>query len=411
MHEIVFFNISEEVLVFVCKKLPWIVLLIWFLYSFSMLAATKYFQRIRVTNYFVLENIPSIFVTLGLLGTFLGITYGLIHFDTSPKQIKNSISLLLDGLKTAFYTSIFGIFCSLLFKMFLNYKFQVGAIVHPDDLKEQDISLSINNNLIAIREQTKLSLDALVDIKDKKLKNISDGTDGLQKKLDKFFEDMAQQSAGAIQEALMSIIEDFNETFKTFIGQLVEKNFELLTESINQLITWQKEYKGEIVGLKEAYNRLAENHKDFVNNTENWISKLDAIAGSSSQLQNIINDFQSAFDDESRFSDVIRKINESVDSLHATSGMVNKHTEQLSQTSIALENTKDEVSDWLNKEEGVRDMVVALSESLKELRQFDISQIEDLDKLFNKKIENTFKGMDDLFTTQLKYINGRLKNN
>ena len=57
---------------------------------------------------------------------------------------------------------------------------------------------------------------------------------------------MATQSAGAIQDALMGVIEDFNETFKKFIGQLVEKNFDKLTESINQLVTWQKNYKTDI---------------------------------------------------------------------------------------------------------------------------------------------------------------------
>lgn len=232
---------------------------------------------------------------------------------------------------------------------------------------------------------------------------------GLANKLDKFFEDMANQSAGAIQEALMAVIEDFNDTFKTFIGQLVEQNFDKLTQSIDQLITWQQDYKTDITGIKEAYERLAINHKDFVNNTENWVSKLDAIAGSSSQLQTIINDFQSAFDDESRFSDVIGKINEAVDNLHGTSEIVNKHTEQLGNTTEALTYTKDEISTWLNQEEGVRSMVTALGDSLKQLREFDISQIENLDKAFMTRLKNTFKGLDEVMEAQLKLVVSKSK--
>ena len=180
-----------------------------------------------------------------------------------------------------------------------------------------------------------------------KLRNISEGTKGLQKKLDKFFEDMAEQSAGAIQEALYEVIESFNDTFKLLIGELVQKNFDKLTESINQLVIWQKDYKGDIMVLKESYERLAKNHSDFVDNTDNWISKLDLIAGSSSQLQLIINDFQAAFDDESRFSEVISNINTSVDHLKNTSITVNEHTAQLKNTTQALELTKEEITNWL----------------------------------------------------------------
>lgn len=44
---------------------------------------------------------------LGILGTFIGIGLGLIEFDTN--NIEQSVPPLLEGLKTAFLTSIFGI--------------------------------------------------------------------------------------------------------------------------------------------------------------------------------------------------------------------------------------------------------------------------------------------------------------
>jgi DNA anti-recombination protein RmuC len=349
------------------------------------------------------------FVTLGLLGTFLGISYGLINFNTDPGAIKDSIKDLLEGLKTAFYTSIFGIVGSLIFKMIINYILNASIIAHPDDLKEQNLYSNMNNNLNAIREQTFSASRTLKEIKNESLKNISDGTNGLANKLDRFFEDMAAQSAGAIQDALKEVIADFNETFKTFIGQLVEQNFDKLTKSIDQLVTWQKDYKGDITNIKLAYERLAGNHKEFVENTEDWVSKLDKIAGSSSQLQLIINDFQAAFDDESRFSDVILKINDSVDNLHSTSEIVNNHTTQLSKTTDALISTQEEITSWLTQEESVRTMVTALGDSLTQLRQFDISNIEKLDESFSSRLNDTFRGLDDLMAAQLKLIINKSK--
>lgn len=57
------------------------------------------------------EQLPSIVSTLGVIGTFLGITLGLTKFD--PQKIDESIPTLLEGLKTAFYTSLAGMTGSL----------------------------------------------------------------------------------------------------------------------------------------------------------------------------------------------------------------------------------------------------------------------------------------------------------
>lgn len=167
---------NNDILIFLCRELPWYLLAIWSFYSLSVVIFPK--QLSKITNYYLIESIPSMFITLGLLGTFLGITYGLINFNTDPDYIKDSIKELLDGLKTAFYTSIFGIISSLIFKTVINFRLNTDFVKHPDDVKEQDLYTSMNNNLSAIREQTKSALDTLNDIKDHKLKNIANGTEG-----------------------------------------------------------------------------------------------------------------------------------------------------------------------------------------------------------------------------------------
>lgn len=66
----------------------------------------------RVIPY-VYDTIPNVFTTIGVLGTFVGIYFGLRNFDVN--NITESIPNLLEGLKTAFTTSIFGISLSLIF--------------------------------------------------------------------------------------------------------------------------------------------------------------------------------------------------------------------------------------------------------------------------------------------------------
>jgi methyl-accepting chemotaxis protein len=58
------------------------------------------------------KNYKNEIVSLGVLGTFVGIAMGLYHFDAN--DIKASMPHLLEGLKTAFITSGVGIFFSII---------------------------------------------------------------------------------------------------------------------------------------------------------------------------------------------------------------------------------------------------------------------------------------------------------
>ena len=68
------------------------------------------------------EQIPGVMTGLGILGTFIGLTLGLSRFslgsDIDTSLMQTSISGLLEGIKTAFITSIFGVVYSLLFNFF-----------------------------------------------------------------------------------------------------------------------------------------------------------------------------------------------------------------------------------------------------------------------------------------------------
>ena len=68
-----------------------------------------------------IEMIPSAVSTLGVLGTFIGITIGLLCFDTS--NLNDSIPDLLEGLKTAFFTSLAGMLGSLVLSRKVNNLF------------------------------------------------------------------------------------------------------------------------------------------------------------------------------------------------------------------------------------------------------------------------------------------------
>ena len=69
----------------------------------------------------LLSIIPGVMTGLGILGTFVGLSFGLQNFDTaSAEAITNSIAPLMDGIKIAFHTSIYG----MVFSLFFNFVFR-----------------------------------------------------------------------------------------------------------------------------------------------------------------------------------------------------------------------------------------------------------------------------------------------
>ena len=66
----------------------------------------------------MLDTGSSTLVGLGLLGTFLGLTLGISDFDSSnTNRINESIQGLLDGMDTAFLTSLLGMGASIAFTL------------------------------------------------------------------------------------------------------------------------------------------------------------------------------------------------------------------------------------------------------------------------------------------------------
>ena len=64
----------------------------------------------------LMDLVPDIFTSLGILGTFLGLVWGLSSFDPNNYEaITSSVSSLVDGIKVAFLTSIYGIAFSIIY--------------------------------------------------------------------------------------------------------------------------------------------------------------------------------------------------------------------------------------------------------------------------------------------------------
>lgn len=77
----------------------------------------NYYKTFRNDNFASVA--PSFFPMLGILGTFTAIAISMPDFSIKNSEaLDNEISLLLSGIGTAFYASIFGIFLSIIWNYF-----------------------------------------------------------------------------------------------------------------------------------------------------------------------------------------------------------------------------------------------------------------------------------------------------
>lgn len=217
------------------------------------------------------EYAPTLMGALGILGTFIGIIIGLLNFNT--ESIDASIPVLLGGLKTAFITSIVGMFFAILLNgldafFFANKRRlledNTPASVTPEhihqELKEQNkhlvklisgMSGSEEGSIIA---QIKLLRNEISDASRAQISNHSNFSNKLWEQLQQFADLMAKGATEQIIDALRQVIIDFNNNLTEQFGE----NFKALDTSVKKLVDWQENYKNQVEQMGEQYQQSVE---------------------------------------------------------------------------------------------------------------------------------------------------------
>jgi methyl-accepting chemotaxis protein len=339
------------------EDFPWMLIVGWLLYSLSAVVS----RWVRNLNYYIYESIPSTFVTLGLLGTFGGVAYGLYKFDTSPDKIKESIQLLLDGLKTAMYTTIAGVSLSIIF----------GKIIQIQ-LKGKRVKVPDSPELLELR--------------------------ALNESFGAFQESMLHNQRNALKDGLETVLQQFNEIMDDFVTQLVEKNFQELSSAVKQLTDWQIEHRADVGALLVYYRELTSNHTVLVENTEEWIKMMDEVAGQSSKLQNVIDEFNDAFSDKGNLSQILRDVSTSTGELKVVTGEFGKLAVSLNETTTGMQVTGDKIDGWTNSIQQASDASGQMVASVSNLRTID-----------HERLAKLFASIDELFLKYMEDLDRRLE--
>lgn len=286
------------------------VMLSWGVYAFSRLS--KSLKKDPNGDY----SYAQIAATLGVLGTFIGIFVGLMGFDTDMSKMQTSVIGLLEGMKTAFITSVWGMVMSLGFKYmqaraqnkakntaFANSDASMADLLeylHYKAEKERDdrtsmLELMKNNNEVlkdtisssmadmtrsivgdgdytVIGQMKTLRLETRDEL-DKMRKSIESGNATMIQEFRDFAKTMAENNTKAFIEALNETMKDFNTKLTEQFGE----NFKELNKAVGKLLEWQEHYK-------ETIETVTANQKVIFDGIEQAKASLQNIEESSKSM-------------------------------------------------------------------------------------------------------------------------------
>lgn len=221
-------------------------------------------------------TIPNLIAAIGIIGTFAGIFMGLLDFDTT--KLDDSIPKLLDGMKTAFATSLIGLVLSNILKCIQsgNIKREAKKLGKDNsdislekiaslmfDIKETIVNSNlelvssirdIKENTIKTSEENQIAMKSLVEelVGDKEeslvgqmkslRKSLVKAQDEAQERLNSGLEKMGTQLDNLVKtnNAISKEIERGNnvliDEFRVFAKNMAENNMKAFTEAIQECI-------------------------------------------------------------------------------------------------------------------------------------------------------------------------------
>ena len=395
---------------------------------FMLIFAYKDFSSYKTDNH---QDYKSLIISLGVLGTFVGIFIGLYGFDTT--SIKESVPILLEGLKTAFITSIIGMFLSIFLSAIqtshktneleeievLNLIYQkldklsvletIDEKIHHleklsvlenidnklsvlDNVDRKLGSMTINiktlsNDISSVKDEMDNNQTKLFEFLEKSLGNVN-------KSLDEAIETLAKGATEEIIKALESVIQDFNKNLTEQFGD----NFKELNKAIKNMILWQANYKNSITEFEKHLQIILDNTELNHKNTNQLLIKHSedintVLSHNSEMLINKVN----------HFSDEIHtSLLNSKEQNEKSNTLIQDNIENLfKQTQLVIETSEENIHHIKNITTDYEN-IARISKQLKTIIDTNANQVKNLE-LYLKTFSELSNDMKDIPETMKSF--------
>ena len=367
--------------------------------------ASEFFSEISVgkvlsLNHRMIETASGTLIGLGLLGTFFGLTLGIEGFDSSnTENIQSSIQTLLNGMGTAFYTSLAGMALSLIYTAFeKKWKNKLGKALY--DLTEklddgyyiEDLALMSHNQHVLISELR----DSILNSIDKQLSYTNEAGQKIEvanaireilkeneeqsKALKSFSTDLALELNNGfdevlsrqMQEKLLPLMQNIDGTTKAVIDHIdqmaanvaspaTDMIQNIVDELKNSMSSIMNEFKNNLSG--DATNELEELAKSLGTATQAMANFPKNMENISATLQVTIEEVKNAISEISNTSAV------------SNNTAMQKMQEQITFATTSISNAINEVKEVMttithSSEQSSQEMISKLSVASEQMSQF-----------------------------------------
>ncbi|MFD3393064.1 MotA/TolQ/ExbB proton channel family protein [Aquirufa sp. OSTEICH-129V] len=446
-------------------------LIIFFLWSWFAISFFKKYRENQTSarfknndfwnNSYVFELIPSVFPTIGIFCTALGVTVGIWNFDTT--NIEKSIPELLQGLKLAFIATMAGIIGLIIFQKAqaviqkeidenplrpvrqtdelsalnkiinllelskssneLNIERLIESIGVNLELKVENPLSKINQELIT---QTKKTVDIRVETiefnrqlktirEENKIDNqkshlafenilnkITNGNEVIASKFDEFSVLLRKNNTEALVEVMKKTTEQFNAQMSELINKLVKENFQELNNSVKNLNDWQKTNKAQINSLTTQYEKAVELFNTSSVKLEQVSKNTKILTDEGGKLSQLVTQLQKVMIDDTKFEEIVSKIHSTVDTLQNTTNEFEATTDKLNRWIRDERNFKEGAQIIINKLEEFRDLNGGVWDSYREELTKSIGIIKGTSERLGNDLDNInaefYERLNDTFT-------------
>ena len=376
-------NFSMPPITWICLA----IILVAFIVCFVLVQKFKNSDKL-VENRRIVEYFPTFISTLGVLGTFFGITMGLMAFDTT--DLDKSIPGLLDGLKTAFFTSLAGMIGSMILSAFIGRK---------QDEKDGGIS-DINQAAGTICQAVK----QMSDLNKSTIEKLASQMEEQEKDRKAFYSTM-----GSVMESVKKTQASISESLLSINKSQSAVESEMHSVVINQRS--QNEVLFEATGsMINSIGRLEENSTTQTSHLAATQKSIVEIAEFTHHIPDLVDLVEGTVGTQEEINTQVQKLKNILD------GEVLQIEESMNKTNQLLERKFDEFTELLKKSNtealvevidlvegmvGTQEEINAQVQKLKNILDGEVLQIEESMNKTNQLLERKF----DEFTELLKKSN------
>ena len=382
---------------------------------------------IRHINRQAMSAAAGMLVGLGVLGTFIGLTLGIVGIKLdSQETLRQGIETLLGGMKTAFLTSVVGMFLSSIYtflekdalnrltrtcvklcekldelyfiselekqqiltnrqnKLFLE---QVAIIVHDIKSVDDDANeLTIGNMLRDIKQSNEYQIDVLNAMAE----NICNGLGEKFKELADAIQNPAANMANGIVEELKAAIKQMADSVETTVNSITKGNLDKVSDQLGSAIQSLETFPQTMALLYEKMQNNMELLGKQVSNINTETAQVganlaDKQASLNQQSADILDKFQNGMSDTTEILKEVKKSLAEFEKLHQQAAAT---IEKIRNAATSVESASKNINDAQSK-------FVTTNNNV----------FEAIKRMLDKAIEDTQKTFDNIKATVNESVN------